>query len=311
MLWTDSFLDYLKYERNYSDKTIDAYGGDLQKFDGFVKEEYKDGLHPKDVSTELIRDWMMSMMEQGASATSVNRRLSSLRSFYKFLLKRGEVVKDPMQKISGPKKKKPLPVFYKESEMDRLLDELDFGDDFKGCRDHMIIQMFYETGMRLSELVGLNDVDVDLKAGVVKVTGKRNKQRLIPFGEELAKSIEEYVCKRNESVPVQSEAFFVKEKGERLRPDLVRSLVKKYLSKVVTVKKRSPHVLRHTFATTMLNHDAELGAIKELLGHQSLATTEVYTHTTFEELKKVYNQAHPRAEKNGGNYGNKNSSDSL
>jgi len=297
MLWTDSFLDYLRYERNYSDKTIEAYGGDIQKFDNFVKEEYKDGLHPKDISASLIREWMMSMMEQGATATSINRRLSSLRSFYKFLLKRGQVTKDPMQKITGPKKKKPLPVFYKESEMDKLLDEVNFGDDYKGCRDHMIIQMFYETGMRLSELVGLNDADVDTKAGVVKVTGKRNKQRLIPFGNELAKSIEEYVCKRNEAVPVRSEAFFVKEKGERVSPQMVRSLVKDYLSKVVTVKKRSPHVLRHTFATTMLNHNAELGAIKELLGHESLATTEVYTHTTFEELKKVYNQAHPRAEK--------------
>ena len=179
--------------------------------------------------------------------------------------------------------------------MDRLLDEVDFGEGFKGCRDHMIIEMFYATGVRLSELIGLDNKDVDFSSSLIKVTGKRNKQRLIPFGEELKIAMMEYVDVRNEAVPIRTNAFFVRENGERLSRSIVENLVKRNLSKVVTLKKRSPHVLRHTFATTMLNHDAELGAIKELLGHESLATTEVYTHTTFEELKKVYNLAHPRA----------------
>ena len=197
--------------------------------------------------------------------------------------------------MTGPKKKKPLPVFLREGEMDRLLDDMDFGEGFEGCRDRMIIEMFYATGMRLSELIGLDDKDIDFSASLVKVTGKRNKQRLIPFDEELGCSMREYVNVRNEAVPVRSDAFFVRENGERLSRSIVENIVKRNLSKVVTLKKRSPHVLRHTFATAMLNNNAELGVIKELLGHESLATTEIYTHTTFEELKKVYNQAHPRA----------------
>ena len=234
-------------------------------------------------------------MDRGYTSTSINRKLSSLRSFYKFLLRKGEVAVNPLQKITGPKNKKPLPAFLRESDMDRLLDEVDFGEGFKGCRDHMIIEMFYATGVRLSELIGLDNKDVDFSSSLIKVTGKRNKQRLIPFGEELKIAMTEYVDVRNEAVPVRTDAFFVRENGERLSRSIVENLVKRNLSKVVTLKKRSPHVLRHTFATTMLNHDAELGAIKELLGHESLATTEVYTHTTFEELKKVYNLAHPRA----------------
>ena len=225
-------------------------------------------------------------MDKGYTSTSINRKLSSLRSFYKFLLRKGEVCVNPLQKITGPKNKQPLPTF---------LDEVDFGEGFKGCRDHMIIEMFYATGMRLSELIGLDDKNVDFSSLLIKVTGKRNKQRLIPFGEELKNAMIEYVNVRNEIVQARTDAFFVRESGERLSRSIVENLVKRNLSKVVTLKKRSPHVLRHTFATTMLNHDAELGAIKELLGHESLATTEVYTHTTFEELKKVYNQAHPRA----------------
>ena len=234
-------------------------------------------------------------MNLGYATTSVNRKLSSLRSYYKYLLRKGEVKVDPLRKITGPKNKKNLPVFVKESEMNRLLDDEDFGEGFEGCRDHLVIAMFYATGMRLSELIGLDDGDVDFAASVIKVTGKRNKQRLIPFGEELRVEMEAYVKQRDESVPVRSDAFFVRKTGERLYPNIVRKIVTRNLSKVVTVKKRSPHVLRHTFATSMLNHEAELGAIKELLGHESLATTEIYTHTTFEELKKVYNQAHPRA----------------
>lgn len=294
MLLTDSFLDYLRYERNYSDDTVKAYGEDIRQFQEFGGEDV--GLQsPSEVVVDVVREWMIHLMNLGYATTSVNRKLSSLRSYYKYLLRKGEVKVDPLRKITGPKNKKNLPVFVKESEMNRLLDDEDFGEGFEGCRDHLVIAMFYATGMRLSELIGLDDGDVDFAASVIKVTGKRNKQRLIPFGEELRVEMEAYVKQRDGSVPVRSDAFFVRKTGERLYPNIVRKIVTRNLSKVVTVKKRSPHVLRHTFATSMLNHEAELGAIKELLGHESLATTEIYTHTTFEELKKVYNQAHPRA----------------
>ena len=290
----ESFLDYLQYERNYSEKTVLAYGEDIKQLQEFAQEECGK-FNPLEVEAELIREWIVSLMDRGYTSTSVNRKLSSLRSFYKYLLRQGEVTKDPLCKITGPKNKKPLPVFLKESEMNKLLDETDFGEGFEGCRDHLIIEMFYATGIRLSELIGLDDKDVDFSASLLKVTGKRNKQRLIPFGDELKEGMLEYVNVRNEQVLESGGAFFVRKNGERLYKNLVYNLVKRNLSKVVTLKKRSPHVLRHTFATTMLNNEAELGAVKELLGHSSLATTEIYTHTTFEELKKVYKQAHPRA----------------
>jgi len=291
---TDSFLDYLRYERNYSEKTVLAYGEDISQLREFAQEEIGD-FNPAEVTPELIREWIVSLMDKGYASTSVNRKLSSLRSFYKFLLKKKVVLVDPLRKITGPKNKKPLLSFLKENEMNRLLDDTDFGEGFEGCRDHLIIEMFYATGIRLSELIGLDDKDVDFSASLLKVTGKRNKQRLIPFGDELKEGMLEYVNVRNEQVLESGGAFFVRKNGERLYKNLVYNLVKRNLSKVVTLKKRSPHVLRHTFATTMLNNEAELGAVKELLGHSSLATTEIYTHTTFEELKKVYKQAHPRA----------------
>ena len=290
----DSFLDYLRYERNCSEKTVLAYGEDIRQLVEFAEEEYGK-FDPVEVETELIREWMVSLMDKGYTSTSVNRKLSSLRTFYKYLLREGAVVADPLCKIKGPKNKKPLPAFLKEDEMNKLLDETDFGEGFKGCRDRLIIGMFYATGIRLSELIGLDDKDVDFSASLLKVTGKRNKQRLIPFGDELRDLMLEYINVRNGTVAERSEAFFIRENGERLYKNLVYNLVKRNLSKVATLKKKSPHVLRHTFATTMLNNDAELGAIKELLGHESIATTEIYTHATFEELKKVYKQAHPRA----------------
>ncbi len=295
---TDSFLDYLRYERNYSEKTVLAYGEDISQLREFAREFAQEEIgdfNPAEVTPELIREWIVSLIDKGYASTSVNRKLSSLRSFYKFLLKKKVVLVDPLRKITGPKNKKPLPSFLKENEMNRLLDDTDFGEGFEGCRDHLIIEMFYATGIRLSELIGLDDKDVDFSASLLKVTGKRNKQRLIPFGDELKEGMLEYVNVRNEQVLESGGAFFVRKNGERLYKNLVYNLVKRNLSKVVTLKKRSPHVLRHTFATTMLNNEAELGAVKELLGHSSLATTEIYTHTTFEELKKVYKQAHPRA----------------
>lgn len=296
MLSTNSFLDYLQYERNYSENTVARYREDIEQFCGFIKKEGNGGITPEEADAKVIRKWVIDLMENKKYATtSVNRKLSSLHSYYRFLLRRGDVQVDPLRKVVRPKNKKTLPTFVREEDMNRLLDEVDFGDDYKGCRDRMIILMFYATGIRLSELIGLNDADVDLNASLIKVTGKRNKQRLIPFAAELKEELINYVDKRNREVPNRMNAFFVREDGRPLYATIVRNLVKQHLSKVTTVKKRTPHVLRHSFATAMLNNQAELGAIKELLGHESLTTTEIYTHTTFEELKKVYNQAHPRA----------------
>lgn len=296
-MWIRSFIDYLKFERNYSPRTLKNYEDDLKAFKKFFKD-LDTTLEWDTLDADVVRDWMVSMMDAGQAATSVNRRLSSLRTFYRFLLKRKMVENDPVRGIQGPKKKKPLPVFVRESEMDRLLDGNYFRDDFEGKRDRLIIDMFYSTGMRLSELTGLDVDDVDLMTGSVKVTGKRNKQRLIPFGEELKRMLEEYLGERQnleKSVSGISLALFVDKKGGRLQNIQVWRLVRYYLGMVSTVSKRSPHVLRHTFATSMLNHHADLESLKELLGHESISTTEIYTHTTFEELKEMYNHAHPRA----------------
>ena len=291
----EDFLKYLRLERNYSENTIVAYKTDLREFEGFFRS-VEEGLDFTTVDADHVRSWVVNLMdEEGAKATSVNRKLSSLRSFYRFLLRKKVVKADPMLRVVGPKKSKPLPSFLRESEMNRLLDDFSFGEGYEACRDRMILEMFYATGIRLSELIGLNDVDVDLSAKQIKVTGKRNKQRLIPFAEEMTVDLEEYIKVRNEALPQGADAFFVLTNGRRMYAKKVYEIVKRNLGKVATLKKRSPHVLRHTFATAMLNNQAELGAVKELLGHESLATTEIYTHTTFEELKKVYEQAHPRA----------------
>ena len=290
----DSFLDHLRYERNYSERTITSYRIDLLQFGEYLKKkEEKNEFTTADA--DLVRGWVVSLMDEKCKPASVNRKLSSLRSFYRFLIREGKMTVTPMTKIVGPKKKKPLPVFLREDEMNRLLDEVSFEEGFEGCRNRMILEMFYATGMRLSELIGLNDADVDFSSKLIKVTGKRNKQRLIPFGKELEEDLLIYIKVRNEALPEREKSLFVRKNGMRMYPVQVYRLVRRSLSKVVTLKKRSPHVLRHTFATAMLNDNAQLGAVKELLGHESLATTEVYTHTTFEELKKVYEQAHPRA----------------
>ena len=290
----EAFLDYLRLERNYSERTIVSYGTDLREFEGYL-EKTEAELDFTKVHADVVRNWISELMDEGRTATSVNRKLSSLRSFYRFLLRRKEITVNPMLKIVGLKKKKPLPSFVREKDMNRLLDGLSFDEGFEGCRDRTILEMFYATGMRLSELIGLDDVDVDLSARLIKVTGKRNKQRLIPFGDELAEDLLIYIKVRNDAFPDGVEAFFIRKNGKRMYPMQVYRLVRRNLSKVVTLRKRSPHVLRHTFATAMLNDNAELRAVQALLGHESLATTEVYTHTTFEELKKVYEQAHPRA----------------
>lgn len=290
----ESFLSFLHFEKNYSEKTVRSYGIDLEKFEEYLKGVDEE-LGFTGVDADLVRGWVLHLMEQGYATTSVNRKLSSLRSFYQYLLRRGIVEKDPMVTVKGPKNKKPLPVFVRDEEMSRLLDGQEWKAGLEGFRNRLIVEMFYVTGIRLSELINLEDENVDFSAQVMKVTGKRNKQRLIPFGKELKEDMNAYLELRNKEISGAPEAFFVRKDGKGLYPRMVYLLVRQSLSKVVTLKKKSPHVLRHTFATSMLNNGAELSAVKELLGHESLTTTEVYTHTTFEELKKVYKQAHPRA----------------
>lgn len=295
-MWIDSFINYLRFEKRYSEHTSTCYRTDLFECKEYMKE-YFHGISLEEADSRKIRNWIAHLMDQKRKATTVNRKLSSLKSFYKYLQYKKVITRNPAGRIKGPEKKKPLPVFLREEEMERILAPVpEKEESFGTIRDKMIIETFYTTGMRLSELIGLRDKDVDLYASVFKVTGKRNKQRLIPFGEELKNHLGNYIRTRNEEFGTnRSDSFFILQNGKTLYPSFVYKLVKRELSKVVTLKKRSPHVLRHTFATAMLNHNASLNAVKEILGHESLETTEIYTHTTFEELKKVYNQAHPRA----------------
>ena len=298
----DDFLNYLRYERNYSDDTIRAYSKDLAQFEEYVRERREGMYTPREIDSDLVRSWIVYLMDEKLSPVSVNRKLSSLKSFFKFLMKRGQVSANPLRLVSGPKTKKPLPYFIKDAELEALLDKQDFDEDFEGVRDHLIVEMLYDTGMRRSELVGVRDVDVDYEAMQIKVTGKRNKQRLIPFAEGLKNLMLAYMEIRDREVEAGSDWFFVRKNGKQISTGIVYTVVKKQLSEIPMLAKRSPHVLRHSFATSMLNNGAELNAVKELLGHSSLASTSVYTHTTFEELKKVYH-AHPRAKKEGGYYG--------
>jgi len=291
----EAFIDYLRFERGLSERTIEEYQNDLEAFESFFKSLDGD-LTWNSVDTDIVREWVVQMMERGNKASSVQRRMSALRSCYRFLLKRGKVTRDPVRSITSPKKERVLPAFIREEDMQRLLDsENTFADNFEGRRDRLIIELFYETGLRLSELIGLNVEDISLVAQTIRVTGKGNKQRLVPFGDRLLSLIKGYLDERAALPVTGSVAVFISAKGERLKGDKVRMMVKSKLGLVTTQKKRSPHVLRHTFATTMLNHDADLQTVKELLGHERLQTTEIYTHTTFEELKRVYENAHPRA----------------
>lgn len=289
----DLFLDYLRYERNKSQLTVRKYEMALQSFEAYFRD-MDCSLSWATVDADVIRSWMESMMDNGKQATTVNGYLSAVRSFYRFALMRHLVDKDPAHHVKGPKKQKPLPAYVKEGEMDRLLDTLEWGDSLEDRRDRAILTTFYETGVRVSELVGLDDSDVDFAQGQLKVTGKRNKQRIVPFGQELADELRIYIKVRDEQLPRPDAALFVTLKGTRLNIWQAERIVKRHLTKVTTQKKRTPHVLRHSFATAMLNHDASLEGVKNLLGHESVATTEIYTHTTFEQLKRVYKQAHPR-----------------
>lgn len=290
----DKFLDYLRFERNRSELTVKNYGDDLRSFEKFFRD-LKNPVSWESVDSDVVRNWMERMMDEGNNAASINRRLSALRSFYRFALSRKLVDKDPVHGITGPKKGRPLPQFLKENEMDRLLDAGSWTEGFEDVRDRTVIMTFYETGIRLSELIGLDDSMVDFSNRQLKVTGKRNKQRVIPFGEELLATFRDYMKCRDKEVNLQSDALFVTAKGQRMTSSQVREAVRKNLSKVCTLKKRTPHVLRHTFATAMLNNKAGIESVKKLLGHESLSTTEIYTHTTFEQLKCEYYSAHPRA----------------
>ena len=290
----EGFLEYLRHERNYAELTVREYGRDLEQFQSYFKT-LDDSLSWETVDSDVVRGWMECMMDSRQSATSVNRRLSALRSFYKYAMMAGLVAGNPARTVKGPKKHKPLPQFLKESEIDELLQPEMWGERFEDFRARTLLLMFYSTGIRLSEAIGLDDTMVDFTSGELRVTGKRDKQRIIPFGEELKEALQEYIRRRDNEVPRKSEALFVTKEGERMNRNRVGYEVWKHLSRVTTLRKRSPHVLRHTFATAMLNHEAGLESVKKLLGHESLSTTEIYTHATFEQLKRVYKNAHPRA----------------
>lgn len=294
----ERFLEYLQYERNRSQLTVENYRRDLCAFEAYLEaqDEY---ISWDTVDSDLIRNWLEWMMDKGNTATSVNRRLSAVRSFYHFALSRGLVPHDPSLTIRGPKKVKPLPQFLKEREMDSLLEQSHWDmEDYKDRCIRTIIQTFYETGVRLSELIGLDKSSIDLITNEVKVRGKGNKQRIIPFGDGMHKALEEYAAMRDNEIEnsAANPAFFQTQKGKRFRPEHLRNIVKERLSTVCALKKRSPHVLRHTFATAMLNHKAGIESVSKLLGHRNLAATEIYTHTTFEQLKKVYASSHPRTQ---------------
>ena len=290
------FLQYLQYEKNYSAHTVAAYENDLRQFMLFAYGE--EMFHPETVNTKIVREWIISLMDEGYSPHSVNRKLSSLKSFYKYLYRYKHIDHNPLKKIAGPKTRKALPYFVKDKDMETLLPDWTEGEEktFENERNKAILDVLYSTGMRCAELVGLKEEDVDFGAQLIKVTGKRNKQRLIPFSTLLKTSLRDYCNIRDEKVSGrEASAFFTRSNGQALTNNMVYHIVRKKLTEVPHLSKRSPHVLRHTFATSMLNNGADLNAVKELLGHASLSSTEVYTHTTFEELKKTYHLAHPRA----------------
>lgn len=293
---TDRFLDYIAYEKRYSLHTLNAYRSDLDQFFSFLKDQYQ----ITDITVvdhQVVRSWIVSLMENGHTSRTVNRKITTLKTYFRFLIKEGVVKENPMSRVIAPKNSQRLPAFVEQESMDTLFNSIDFGEGYPAARDRMIMELFYSTGMRLSELIGLKDQDVDLNKNSLKVTGKRNKQRIIPFSKNLADLISGYMeTKRKEFTGEDREGFlFLTNKGDKLYPRLVHRIVHHYLDQVTTISKRSPHVIRHTFATHMLNAGADLNAIKEILGHANLAATQVYTHNTIEKLKSIYKQAHPRA----------------
>ena len=291
----ESFLQYLKIEKRYSPLTVRSYLNDLDQFDKYLNLQGSSG-KPEEIGYHDVRSWIVSLIENGYSPVSIHRKISSLRVFYRYLRRVGQVTNDPLEKVVLPKIRKRLPVFVDEESLGKLLDEYEFGDDFDGIRNRTIIEMLYTTGMRRAELTGLRDADVDISGASVKVTGKRNKQRIIPLLKPFTAKLENYVRIRSEKFPDFSpEWFFVGNRGNKLYDKYVYNTVRKYLSMVTTIEKKGPHILRHTFATHMLNNGADLNSIKEFLGHANLSATQIYTHNSFEKLRKIYKQAHPRA----------------
>ena len=290
-----TFLRHLQYEKRLSPNTVLAYENDLQQFSQFIQNSFSHS----DLSTadhSLIRSWIIKLVEEGIGPSSVNRKIACLRTFYKFLLRQEAIAKNPMSKINVLKTKKKLPGFVKEADMVNLLDNQLFPETFDGQRDRLILEMFYGTGIRLSELLHLKEKDIDLVNRTIKVLGKRNKERVIPFSTSLVSLIKDYLTIRNRDEEIKHNGnLFVRSNGEPCYPMLIYKTVRKYLDRFPTVDKRSPHVLRHTYATHLLDKGAELNAVKDLLGHTSLAATQVYTHNSMEKLKKVFEQAHPKA----------------
>lgn len=292
-MYVESFLQYLQYEKRFSAHTLTAYKTDLGQFVAYLAAEFEIS-DPAEANHQVIRTWVVQLMDQDHSPNSVNRKISSLKTYFRFLTKEGHVADNPMGKIVAPKSGSQLPVFVEQKHIDNLFDVIEFEADFEGARNRLILELFYHTGMRQAELINLKTRDVDFNTSTLKVLGKRNKERLIPFGPELQKAIHSYLNYR-QGEGLSGEFLLLTAKGRKLYPKLVYRVVNRYLSLVTSVGKKSPHVLRHTFATHMLNNGADLNAIKELLGHANLSATQVYTHNSFEKLKSIYNQAHPRA----------------
>lgn len=298
MIQVEKYLDFLRHERNYSRHTEISYFTDISQFEAFVVEMVGDFV-PGDVDADLIRGWAVSLVEEGVSARSVSRKLSAVKSFYSYLLEHGLVSRNPAKVVRAPKANKPLPSFVNYTDMKPILDEYlaksSREGDFESVRNHAIIELLYVTGMRRDELIKLNCTDVDFSAMQLLVNGKRNKQRLIPIAPSTAQLLKRYQDVRNRDVGNLCRNFFVLSSAKPLYPMFVYRLIHECLSQIGTLSKASPHVLRHSFATGMLNNGAEINSVKELLGHSSLASTEVYTHTSVQELKKIYEKAHPRA----------------
>jgi len=288
------FLQYIQFVKHYSPHTVLSYRKDLEQFFSFYSLDA--GSAESAIDSRMIRNWMAHLMETGSSSRTVGRKISSLKSYFRFLQKEGVLVTNPAVRIPVPKTDKKLPVFVNEEKMDLLLDHVEFGDDYAGFRNRVMIETFYSTGMRRAELVNLKTGDIDFLQQTIKVLGKRNKERLIPVDRGYCSLLQEYLSRRSAAFPGFDEGYlFLTSSGQKIYFRLVYRVVHSFLSLVTTADKRSPHVLRHTFATQMLNKGADLNAIKELLGHANLSATEIYTHNTFEKLKSVYKQAHPRA----------------